>query len=102
MLAAKRLLGLDILGAEHRYLKQSDTQGLYREDAKEILGFGGRRKTRSPEEMETLFADTENRIRDIVRRLRAGEIAVKPKTCQFCDYDPVCRFEKWKLVYEKD
>ncbi len=101
LLAARRLLGYDVLGAEHRYLKQGKTRGIYRDDAKKILGLRAR-KTYTQQEFEALLADTEERIQNLVARIRKADVTVKSKSCAFCHFSPVCRFEPWRLAYAEE
>ena len=101
LLAARRLLGYDVLGAEHRYLKQGKTQGIYRDDAKKVLGLQAR-KTYTREEFEALLAATEERVQNLVARARKADITVKSKSCAFCHFSPVCRFEPWRLAYAEE
>lgn len=102
LLAARRLLGYDVLGAEHRYLKQGKTHGIYRDDAKKMLGLHPLNKTYTQEAFETLLADTEERIQNLVARVRKADITVKSKSCTFCHFSPVCRFEPWRLAYAEE
>jgi ATP-dependent helicase/nuclease subunit B len=100
LLAARKLLGLEALGAELRFLeKGEDPQGLYIDSAIAALGFHSRKKSYSADEMSVVLEDVEQNIIKAVRRLRQGDISVKSKSCEFCDYQTVCRFEPWKLVY---
>ncbi len=87
ILAAQKLLKLKIVGAEHRLLRAAKVQGLYRD---------------KDGEFEKILQDTECRIRQAVHRIREGEIEVKSKSCDWCHFSPVCRFEKWRLVYSKE
>jgi len=81
LLAVRSLLGLEPAGFEHRVLKTGR-----REDA----GL-------SDEDMENLLAETEDRVRQAVRRIRAGEITVESRDCKFCEFDAVCRVEAKKI-----
>jgi ATP-dependent helicase/nuclease subunit B len=78
--AAKRLLGLDPLGIEHRILRTGKREN----------------PEYSTEKLEALLVVTEARIREAVRRIRRGEIAVEPKECDFCSFDAVCRIDARK------
>ena len=40
--------------------------------------------------------------RNNVARLRSADITVKSKSCKYCSYSSVCRFEPWKLVYSEN
>ncbi len=77
LLAVQRLLDLEPAGLEHRILKS------------------GRRESPdlSPEDIQMLLDETEERVRQAVRRIRSGEIKVEPKDCTFCEFDAVCRVQ---------
>ena len=100
MLAAQKLLGLRVMGAEHRILTESRKEGVYLEEFSELLE-AGKNQARTQKEMDEFLNGTEDKIRRIAQRIHAADISVKSKSCDFCEFDPVCRFEKWKLVYEK-
>ncbi len=78
--AARKLLGLEPAGVEHRILKTGK---------RENPGY-------STEELDALLVTTEARIREAVRRIRRGEIAVEPKECDYCPFDAVCRIDSRK------
>ncbi len=99
LLVARKLLGLELLGAELRILRESKKDGVYPEDAGKALD-ATKSQMKSAGEFEAMLNDTEARIRQIVGRLKSADISVRSKSCNFCEFDPVCRFEKWKLVYE--
>ncbi len=102
LLAAQRLLDLEPIGAELRYIQGGKEQGIYRQAFAEKLGLHRNKKTRTEEEFFTILTDAEERIKKNIRRLRSADIAVKPKSCEFCHFDSVCRFEKWKLIYQRE
>lgn len=101
LLAAKKLLGYDIVGAEHRYLREPGKQGFYREDARELLRMDARETFYTVEEFEALLSETEKRVQNLVKRIREADISVKSKSCEFCKFSAVCRFEPWRLVYSE-
>ncbi len=101
MLAAKRLLGLRVMGAEHRILTKPGKQGVYLEEFSELLD-AGEKQVRTEMQMDAYLAGIETAIAAIADRIRSADISVKSRSCDYCEYDPVCRFEKWKLVYEKN
>ena len=101
LLAARKLLGYDIMGAEHRYLREPGKQGFYREDARELLKMDGRETAYGAEEFEALLTETEKRVRDLVKRIHEADISVRSKSCEFCKFSPVCRFEPWRLIYSE-
>ncbi len=100
MLAVKRLLGLDPVGAELRFLENSNEQGIYGEHSPEALK-AGKRRLYSRVEIDALLARSESLIATYVGRLRKADIAVDSKSCDYCRFDSVCRFEKWKLIYSE-
>ena len=100
-LAVERLLGFHVVAAEHRHLKDGNApERIFRASDRTSLGMekGGWEEERIRLELE----NAEKRAGDAVRGLRQADIAVKPKTCEHCDYSPVCRFEKWKLIYQEN
>ncbi len=102
LLAARRLLGLEIIGGELRFLTSASSEGLYYESARAKLGLHHSRKTYSADEFENMLSQTEARVGQAVRRLRGADISVKSKSCQYCSFSPVCRFEPWRLVYSEN
>jgi len=102
LLAARKLLGYDIVGAEHRYLREPGKQGFYREDARKLLKMDGRETTYTEGEFEALLTETEKRVRELVKRIHEADISVRSKSCEFCKFSPVCRFEPWRLIYSED
>ncbi len=101
LLATQKLLKLTPLGAELRLLRDGTTEGLYTEEAREVLGLDKRRKVKSAEEMEKTLEESEALIRNLVERLKTADIRVNPKSCKHCHFDSVCRFEPWRLVYSE-
>ncbi|MBI4432175.1 MAG: exodeoxyribonuclease V subunit gamma [Candidatus Omnitrophica bacterium] len=100
VLAARRSLGLEVLGAELRFLESADEESFFEESLRDALGPGSRKKLYDKGEFEAILKNAEASIKDVVRRLQAGDIAIKSKSCDFCPYDAVCRFETWKAIYE--
>lgn len=93
-------LGLKLAGLELRLLQDRKAEGLYVDEERDSLGLGPRKAVYTQDEMESILELTEKRIREYVNRVRNADIAIQSKNCDFCDYRSVCRFEKWKLVYE--
>ena len=83
MLAVERLLGLTVRGGELRFLEPGEKAGLESERAR------------------ALMAETEATVVRAAGELKKGNLAVNPKTCDHCDFESVCRFEKWKLIYHE-
>lgn len=99
LLAARKLLGYDIVGAEHRYLKEPGRQGFYHEEAREFLRMDAREITYTGEEFEAILSETQKRVQGLAKRIHEADIAVKSKSCEFCKFSSVCRFEPWRLIY---
>jgi ATP-dependent helicase/DNAse subunit B len=83
LMAVRDLLGLEPAGGELRFLKTGTKAALKSEGLKGLL------------------EATETRVLDAARRIRSGDIAVDAKSCQYCHFSPVCRFEPWKLIYSE-
>lgn len=104
LLAAKRLLGVEPAGAELRTLKRrpqdkTARQGLYRRADADRLGLKPSSAHLDDAAFDGLLEEAESRIRSAAQAIRSGDIAARPKSCDHCPYDVVCRFEKWRLVY---
>jgi len=82
-------------GAERR------NTGMYRKDFNAYLNLQARRSLFSEDEWHSLRARVRTIIWDFLDRMRAGSFAVQPsegeKTCKFCDYFAVCRYEKYRI-----
>lgn len=102
LLAARRILKLDVAGGELRFLRTAGSEGLYRESEKPLLGLSSRKAAYTEEEFEGMLHETEKRVSEYVKRLRSADIAVKSKSCKYCSFSPVCRFETWRSVYSDD
>ncbi len=102
LLAAQRLLGLEAAGAELRILRDAANEGLYRESCASLLGLHPNVRTYSDDEFEKILSHTEDLIRENIKRLRTADISVKSKSCNYCSFSSVCRFEPWRLVYSEE
>ncbi len=98
LLAVQKLLGMEALGGEIHSLKKSKKGGLYRESARDLLGLG-RKSAYADEEFQSILSKTETLTGEVVSRLQKADISVRSKSCQYCPYSSVCRFEPWRLVY---
>lgn len=83
LLAVEKLLKLEPLGAELRFLQPGKSKALERES------------------VPGLMRETEKRVAQASAGIRGGDIAVRSKSCEYCDFESVCRFEKWKLIYSE-
>ncbi len=98
-MAAQKLLGLQVAGAELRFLKDGGSEGIYREASRELLGLAPRKKAHSEDDFQTIGESARREIHALVSRLKNADISVRSKSCDYCSFAAVCRFEPWKLLY---
>lgn len=103
IMAVQELMGLTVVGAELRFLEEDAdmTAGLYLDSARDALGLGPKKRAFSSEAWEDILENTKSNVALAVKRLRSGDIRIRSKSCQFCPYDSVCRFETWRLIYDE-
>lgn len=87
-------------GAERR------NTGMYRKDFNDdYLELQAKNSIFSEHEWKKFRADVMARIWEFLDRMRAGRFTVEPsegyKTCKFCDYAAVCRYEKYRIDRKK-
>ncbi|HXV18797.1 MAG TPA: PD-(D/E)XK nuclease family protein, partial [Candidatus Omnitrophota bacterium] len=102
LLAVSRLLGHEVIGAELRFLFSNEdkpAEGFYREADRQTIGLGKKQKGKTEEEWKALLSESETRVQSAAAGIQSGNIAVRSKSCKYCDYSSVCRFEKWRLIY---
>jgi ATP-dependent helicase/DNAse subunit B len=80
--------------------------GLYRKDFNDnYLALQAKNSIFSEYEWQQFRAEVTARIWDFLDRMRAGRFTVEPsegyKTCKFCDYVAVCRYEKYRIDRKK-
>lgn len=92
---ARDLLGRRPFDAQLRILRQ-----VQMESVREVLEKA--KEDDLPHTLEEVMDRLPARILALVRRLKGGDIRVRSKSCKYCAYDTVCRFEKWKLAYDDD
>ena len=102
LLAVRRLLRLEAIGAELRILREASSEGLYRELSAPLLGLHPNVRVYSDEDFESILSRTEDLIRKNLKRLQSADISVKSKSCSYCSFSSVCRFEPWRLVYSEE
>ncbi len=100
LLAVQKLLKLEVLGAELRFLKNDEAEGFYRESERDFLGVSPQRTFPDPE-FDELLSKAERLAKEYVARLRKADISVHSKNCDHCSFSSVCRFEPWRLVYSQ-
>ncbi len=80
--------------------------GMYRKEFNDdYLGLGAKNSIFSEHEWQQFRAEVTARIWEFLDRMRAGQFTVEPsegyKTCKFCDYVAVCRYEKYRIDRKK-
>ena len=80
--------------------------GMYRRDFNDdYLGLQAKNSIFSEVEWQQFRADVTARVWEFLDRMRAGRFTVEPsegyKTCKFCDYVAVCRYEKYRIDRKK-
>ncbi|HSE37227.1 MAG TPA: PD-(D/E)XK nuclease family protein, partial [Blastocatellia bacterium] len=82
-------------------------QGLYRLAMKDYTGVLPTTSSSLPDEdWKEIRGEMESRIWEFVDGIRAGRFEVNPsapdKSCPYCDYSSVCRYEKFRIRRKKD
>lgn len=101
--------GWEIAGGGYYTLRGGSDRrntGLYRKEFNtKYLGLGAKNSIFSDEDWLQFRADVTKRIWSFLDRMRAGQFTVEPsegyKTCKFCDYVAVCRYEKYRIDRKK-
>ena len=101
LLAAKRVFGLEPVGAELRFLQKDDEQGIYLESIRGDLGFSNRKRMETKDNFDKILQKAESDIVKIVSEIQEGNISIRSKSCKYCAYNPVCRYEAWRLIYSE-
>ncbi|MGH9971350.1 MAG: PD-(D/E)XK nuclease family protein [Pyrinomonadaceae bacterium] len=82
-------------GAERR------NTGMYRAAYSDYLGLQAKKSVFGEPEWQQFRAEVTARIWNFLECMRAGRFTVEPsegvKTCKFCDYVAVCRYEKYRI-----
>jgi ATP-dependent helicase/DNAse subunit B len=89
-----------IRGAQDRRNK-----GLYRASQLDYLGLRARNSVFSDEDWQRVRAEVVAKIWNFLDGMRAGDFRVDPserqKTCRFCDYGAVCRYDRDRIEKKK-
>jgi ATP-dependent helicase/DNAse subunit B len=89
-----------IRGAQDRRNK-----GLYRASQLDYLGLRARNSVFSDEDWQRIRAEVVAKIWNFLDGMRAGDFRVDPserqKTCRFCDYGAVCRYDRDRIEKKK-
>ncbi len=109
--ALERLLlpGKTVAGGGYYILKARPGRrnlGIYRKDFSDYLGLQARNSILTDSDWHKVRAEVVERIWDFFDRMRAGDFRVRPslgyKTCRFCDYSAVCRYEKYRMRWKEE
>ncbi len=109
--ALERLLlpGQAIAGGGYYILKAKPgrrSSGIYRKDYSDYLGLNARNSILTDADWNHVRAEVVKRIWEFLDGMRAGDFRVRPsqgiKTCRFCDYASVCRYEKYRIEWKRN
>ena len=104
--ALERLIlpGQALAGGGYYILKAKPgrrNSGIYRKDFSDYLGLQARNSILSDFEWSKVRAEVIDRIWNFFDGMRAGDFRVRPsqgyKTCRFCDYSAVCRYNRYRI-----
>ncbi len=103
--ALEKLLlpGNEIAGGGYYALRGTErrNRGLYRRDFKDYTGLNARSSLFSDGEWRKIREEAIAKIWDFLNGMRNGRFLVTPSegytTCRFCDYSPVCRYDKYRI-----
>ena len=80
-------------------------RGMYRKEFEEYTKLQARNSVFSDYEWQKLRAEAIAKIWEFLDGMRAGRFVVTPsegyKTCRFCDYAAVCRYDKYRIQGKK-
>ena len=93
LIAGEKVFGWRLAGAELRFLKKGKKAGIYSESEKESLG---NKRGQSETKWNEIINNASRSIDESLQRLKQADIAISPKSCKYCSYQPVCRFRKWE------
>src|SRR5262249_28938607 len=75
--------------------------GMYRADFVDYTAIQAKKSVFSEYEWHKFREEVKARIWEFLDRMRAGRFTVEPseglKTCKFCDYAAVCRYDKHRI-----
>ncbi len=86
--------------------KDRRNKGLHRAGKLNYSGIGSRAGgVIADEEWQQIRADVIKKIWDFLDDMRAGHFEVSPsekdKTCRFCDFAAVCRYDRYRIERKK-
>lgn len=108
--ALERLLlpGQAIAGGGYYILKAKPgrrNSGIYRKDFGEYLGLQAKNSILTDEDWDKVRAEVIAKIWEFFDGMSSGDFRVRPsqgiKTCRFCDYSAVCRYDRHRIDGKK-
>jgi ATP-dependent helicase/nuclease subunit B len=108
--ALERLLlpGQAIAGGGYYILKAKPgrrNSGIYRKDFGDYLGLQAKNSILTDVEWNKVRSEVIAKIWEFFDGMRAGDFRVRPsqglKTCRFCDYSAVCRYDKYRIQWKE-
>ncbi|MEK6282616.1 MAG: PD-(D/E)XK nuclease family protein [Acidobacteriota bacterium] len=98
------LPGQAIAGGGYYILKAKPgrrNSGIYRKDFGDYLGLQAKNSILTDVEWNKIRAEVIAKIWEFFDGMRAGDFRVRPsqglKTCRFCDYSAVCRYDRYRI-----
>ncbi len=102
------LPGQTIAGGGYYILKAKPgrrNSGIYRKDFGEYLGLQAKNSMLTDYDWHKLRREVIEKIWTFFDGMKAGDFRVRPsegtKTCRFCDYSAVCRYEKYRIRWKE-
>lgn len=102
------LPGQAIAGGGYYILKAKPgrrNSGIYRKDFGEYLGLHAKNSILTDGDWNQVRAEVKKRIWEFFDGMNAGDFRVNPsegwKTCKFCDYSAVCRYDRYRIDGKK-
>lgn len=108
--ALERLIlpGRTIAGGGYYILKAKPgrrNSGIYRKDFGDYLGLHARNSILTDADWEQVRSEVVRKVWQFFDGMRGGDFRVRPsqstKTCRFCDYSAVCRYEKYRMRWKE-
>jgi len=86
-----------ILGAEIVNLEKQTIEGIYQNELPPEL-VDRKNYLKNEKGLEAVMADFQKHIFNLIKQFEEQPLAVNPKTCDFCQLRPLCRFENWRSM----
>jgi len=103
LLAVRELLKYQPAAGELYPITAPDKRGgIYQTQLMEIVEADNKQTgaALTPEEFDGLLSAAKGWIGKYVQGIQSGNVTVHSKECRFCDFNHLCRFEMWRLIYQ--